>query len=192
MFVKQHRCKNVKGVIFMRKIEDAGFRSIKAGELPAEGLDPVKLIGQDWMLVTAGREESFNTMTASWGFLGEMWNKPCAVTVLRPQRYTKEFADREELFTLSFFGEEHKKALAFCGRHSGRDTDKVAETGLTPVLAGESVAFEEANLVLLCRKLYVQEMSAESFIDRGILEANYSAGDLHTAYIGEIVRAYRK
>ena len=88
-------------------------------------LDPVKMIAGDWMLITAGNEQrGYNTMTASWGHLGSIWGHggglPTAVVYLRPQRYTKEFVDREELFTLTFFSEEYRKALAYLGRHSGR------------------------------------------------------------------------
>ncbi len=169
----------------------AGFAALSEQELKAPGFDPIKLIGADWMLVTAGSEQAFNTMTASWGFMGVMWNKPCAITVLRPQRYTKEFIDREEFFTLSFFSPEYKSALSFCGSRSGRDVDKAAETGLTPVKAGESVAFEEASLVLVCRKLYARPMAAEGFIDKSIIDSAYQAGDYHTEYIGEIVAAYK-
>lgn len=171
---------------------NTAFARLTDEELSAPGFDPIGLIGSDWMLVTAGTEQAFNTMTASWGFMGVMWNKPCAITVIRPQRYTKEFIDREEYFTLSFFPPEYKKALAYCGSHSGRDVDKPAETGLTPMKAGESVAFEEASLVLVCRKLYAREMAAEGFVEKSIIDAQYSAGDYHTEYIGEIVAAYKK
>ena len=81
----------------------------------------VSLFDDKWCLITAGNEESYNTMTASWGALGELWNKDVCFAFIRPQRYTKEFVEREEYFTLSFFGEEYKKALTFCGRNSGRD-----------------------------------------------------------------------
>ena len=90
--------------------------------------NPFKLIGKDWGLVTAGTKDSFNTMTVSWGGVGIMWNKPVAYTFIRPQRYTFEFLEKNDHFTLSFYGEEYRKALSFCGSKSGRDYDKPAET----------------------------------------------------------------
>ena len=89
------------------------------------------LIGDKWMLITAGSRERCNTMTASWGGLGVIWGAPAATCYIRPQRYTKEFVDREEYFTLCFFGEEYRKALSLCGSKSGRDVDKVKECGFT-------------------------------------------------------------
>ena len=111
----------------------------------------VSLFDDKWCLITAGNEESYNTMTASWGALGELWNKDVCFIFIRPQRYTKEFVEREEYFTLSFFGEEYKKALTFCGRYSGRDYDKAKETGLTPVAIEDSMTFEESETVILCK-----------------------------------------
>lgn len=96
------------------------------------------MIGEQWMLVTAGTVERCNTMTASWGGLGVLWGKPVATVYIRPQRYTLEFVEREDCFTLSFFGEEYRKALALCGSKSGRDVDKVKECGFT--VAGRRAA----------------------------------------------------
>ena len=93
----------------------------------------VELISDGWGLVTAGTEEKFNTMTVSWGALGEIWGKDAAFVFIRPQRYTFEFIEKEEVFTLAFFSEEYKDALKICGSKSGRDIDKIAATGLTPV-----------------------------------------------------------
>ena len=152
--------------------------------------NPFGRIGRDWCLISAGREGSFNTMTASWGGVGILWNKPVATCYIRPQRYTKEFVDREEMFTLSFFPDGYRKALSLCGSVSGREHNKPLEAGITPLFTDGSVTFEEANLVLVCRKLYSQPMTEESFVDKGVLEADYPARDLHTIYIGEIVKAY--
>ena len=135
------------------------------------------LIGDRWMLITAGTAERCNTMTASWGGLGVLWGAPAATIYLRPQRYTKEFVDREEYFTLAFFGEEQRKALTLCGSKSGREVDKVAECGFT-VAAGEGNApyFEQAELVLVCRKLFRQAMDESCFLDKSLIEKNYPAG----------------
>ena len=108
----------------------------------------VSMFDDQWCLITAGNKDSYNTMTASWGAMGELWNKDVCFIFIRPQRYTLEFTEREEYFTLSFFGEEYKKALTFCGRNSGRDCDKVKEAGLTPVEFEESMGFEESGITV--------------------------------------------
>lgn len=154
--------------------------------------NPFEKIGKDWTLVTSTNGENYNTMTASWGFAGVIWNKPCVTALIRPQRYTKEFLDKGEYFTLSFFPNELKPALSFCGSHSGRDCDKAKETGLTPIKLDNAYTFEQANLVLVCKKLYVQPMDKECFVDKSLVEQNYANGDFHIAYIGEIVSAYAK
>jgi len=144
------------------------------------------------MLITAGTMESWNTMTASWGAMGELWFKPVVFAFIRPQRYTREFVEREEVFTLSFFDESHRKALNFCGANSGRDCDKAAETGLTPFATdGGSVAFEEARLVLECRKLYFQNINPEHFLDDSIDTKCYPEKDYHRMYVGEVLRVLR-
>lgn len=153
---------------------------------------PFNLIGKEWMLITAGKENDYNTMTASWGNLGFLWNKPVATIYLRPQRYTKEFVDKNERFTLSFFGSSHREALSFCGSHSGRDVDKAKETGLAPILLDQQVAFEQAKLVMICKKLYRQDMAPDCFLHRDLLAENYPNHDLHTIYIGEIEAIYKQ
>lgn len=149
----------------------------------------IKLIGRDWMLVTAGRPGDYNTMTASWGGAGFLWNKPVVFVFVRPERYTYGFMEREDTFTLSFFDGKYRKALSLCGTKSGRDTDKAAETGLTPVEAGNgSVTFSQARLVLECRKLYVSDLKEDKFLDGQIMEKCYDAahGGLHRVYVAEI------
>lgn len=164
-------------------------------EIPVSELNinPMTMIAKEWMLVTAGNEaRGYNTMTASWGHLGSMWGHggglPTAVIYLRPQRYTKEFVDREELFTLSVFPAEYKKDLGYLGRVSGRDGDKVAETSLTPVFDGDTTYFAQAKLVLVCRKLYRGTLTEAGFHDKSILTDHYPNRDLHDMYIGEILK----
>ncbi|MBR2892760.1 MAG: flavin reductase [Clostridia bacterium] len=152
----------------------------------------VSLFDDKWCLITAGTTESYNTMTASWGALGELWNKEVCFIFIRPQRYTKEFVEREEYFTLSFFGEEYKKALTFCGRYSGRDCDKAKETGLTPMSVDGSISFEESETVIVCKKIAQQDIDPEGFIDKDIDSKNYPTKDYHTMYIGEIIACYTK
>ena len=149
-----------------------------------------------WFLVTAGDFASgrFNTMTVSWGFLGTMWSKPVAQVVIRPQRYTREFLDEFDTFTVSAFPESLRPALAQLGSKSGRDGDKIAEAGLHPVAATTVAAptFAEATLTLECRKLFRQEMKDESFLDRAILPKWYPTHDLHIVYIGEVLAATKR
>ncbi|WP_026890417.1 flavin reductase family protein [Lacrimispora aerotolerans] len=151
-------------------------------------LDPLTLIGEDWMLVCAGNENGYNMMTASWGGIGVMWGKPVTSIVLRPQRYTLEFVDREDYYTLSFFDETYRKALGYCGSHSGRDVDKEKETGLTPLFDGDAPYFKEAKLVLICRKLFKQGIDPEGFVDKSLDGKNYPDKDYHQCFIGEIVK----
>lgn len=149
---------------------------------------PVELIGDQWMLITAGSRENFNTMTANWGTLGYLWNKPVAVVFVRPERFTYEFMEATEEFTLTFFGQQQRDALKLCGSASGRDTDKVGATGLTPMVTERgNITFEQATLFMECRKLYTDMLRAESFIDRSLLDKWYSAGSLHKMYVAEIL-----
>lgn len=152
-----------------------------------EKINPFNLIGNDWMLITSGNQKNFNTMTASWGGLGILWNKKVAFSFVRPQRYTFEFMEENELFTLSFFDAEHKDALRLCGRKSGRDCDKVKEAGLTPFFEDNAPCFEEAKMILVCKKIYSQFINPECMIDKS-LEKNYENKDYHKMFIGEILK----
>ncbi len=165
---------------------------MKQTDIKALKESAVSLFDDKWALITAGNKESYNTMTASWGAMGELWNKDVCFIFIRPQRYTYEFTEREEFFTVSFFPEDYKKALAFCGRNSGRDCDKAKETGLTPKEIGNSMTFEESEIVLLCKKLYIQDISPDGFIDETIDGSCYPQKDYHRMYVGEIVEAYVK
>ena len=154
-------------------------------------INPVTAISDGWMLLTAGTEErGYNTMTCSWGHIGSIWGHAgkaaTAVCYVRPQRYTKEFVDREALYTLCFFPEEHHKALGYLGSHSGRDEDKVAKVGFTPVFGDGYTYFAEASLVLVCRKLYRAPLLEEGFLDKTVMEKNYPQRDFHDLYIGRI------
>ena len=150
------------------------------------------LIGDQWMLLTAGTGEKCNTMTASWGGLGVLWGKPVATVYIRPQRYTLEFVEREEKFTLAFFGEEYRKALALCGSKSGRDIDKVKECGFTVETADGAPYFAQADLVLVCKKAYWQDMDPTHFLDGEIDGKWYPEKDYHRIFIGEIETVLKK
>ncbi|MHB9126545.1 MAG: flavin reductase family protein, partial [Armatimonadota bacterium] len=149
--------------------------------------NPFTLIGSDWMLITAGAPDSCNTMTASWGGLGVLWGKNICFVFIRPERYTYEFVERAENFTLSFFDERYRDALNLCGTKSGREMDKIAAAGLTKV-AGSlpgSTYFAEARLVIECRKIYFQDLDPAHFLDPAIGEC-YRGTGIHRMYIGEI------
>jgi flavin reductase (DIM6/NTAB) family NADH-FMN oxidoreductase RutF len=149
--------------------------------------NPIKLIGSDWMLVTAGTKDSFNTMTAAWGGIGYLWNKPVVFCFIRPTRHTYHFMEKSEYFTLSFFDEDYRELLNICGNTSGRDTNKIAETGLIPVeTENKNIYFEQARLVMECRKLYHDDLKPEFFLDERI-HKSYPAKDYHRLYIAEIV-----
>lgn len=165
------------------------FKEVKIEEL---NFNPFTKIGKEWLLITAGTEENCNTMTASWGSLGVIWGKPAATVYIRPQRYTKEFVDREEFFTLSFYKEEYRKALSLCGSVSGREKNKIPEAGLTPVSVGETTAFEEADTIFLCRKMYHAPMPPENFDDRENDEKWYPQKDYHVMYIAEVMKVFIK
>lgn len=151
----------------------------------------VKLISDDWALVSAADGEKWNTMTISWGSVGELWGKDVVFAFIRPQRYTKEFMDKSDYFTVSFFDEKYKDALRLCGTKSGRDCDKISLAGLTAEYDGEAVYPAEAKLVIKCRKIAVQKMDNAGFIDESI-ESNYKSGDYHFIYIGEIEKVLEK
>lgn len=151
-------------------------------------------IGKEWMLVTSGNIEKFNTMTASWGCIGWLWNKPVAVIFIRPERYTHEFIEQNNKLTLSFLGNtpEMRKIYNFCGSKSGRDHDKAAETGLKPMATESgSVTFAQARLTLECTKLYKGAIKPERFIDSEISKwYGGSNGGYHDVYVLEILNAY--
>ena len=150
-------------------------------------VNPFSKIGRQWMLVTAGTPDFFNTMTASWGGVGVFWGMDVATCYIRPQRRTKFFMYNNDTFTLSFITEEHRAALKLLGSVSGNDDpDKVAKTDVTPFAVDDTVAFEESDLVLVCRKLYVQDMVPQGIVVKSNDAKWYPDKDYHTMYIGEI------
>lgn len=153
---------------------------------------PFKLFDDEWALLTAGSVDDCNTMTVSWGAAGTIWGSPACTCYVRQTRHTKRYMDDNDTFTLSFFGGEQKKALALCGKKSGRDCDKIGESGLTVCDCDGVAAFEEARLVLKCTKKFVQFMDPECFTDQDVLDRWYSDKNYHTAYIGLIDKAYVK
>ncbi|KNF07651.1 putative flavoredoxin [Gottschalkia purinilytica] len=158
-------------------------------EITPEEFDksPFKIIGDDWMLVTAKKDDKVNTMTASWGGLGVMWKRNVAYIVVRPQRFTKEFIDESDTFSLTFFDKSFKKQLGYLGTVSGRDEDKISKSNLSVIYFNDTPYFNEANLAIICKKLYAQEYDPKCFIDKSIEEL-YPEKDYHTLYIGEVTK----
>jgi len=150
-----------------------------------------RLIGKDWMLITAGIRESFNTMTASWGGMGVLWDKKVCFAFVRPTRYTSEFLEKSEFYTFSFLEEQYRDILMYCGTKSGRDVNKVIETNLTPIFGNGTVFFAEARLMMECRKIYVQNITPDNFLDQTMNEY-YPKKDYHRIYVGEIVRCLKR
>lgn len=149
--------------------------------------DILTLFDKGWALVTAGDISDFNTMTISWGGMGTLWGKPVATVYVKPVRYTHEFMENNDYFTISFFEEEYRKALELLGSKSGRDCDKVMESRLTPVRIGENiVGYVQAFRTLVCRKIYSQELDVNA-MPEAVREAYYTNEAPHTMYIGEIV-----
>lgn len=183
-------CNNVKQEENKQEASMRTFQKINPKEI---GENVTKLIGDKWMLVTAGDSAKFNTMTANWGTMGYLWNKPVAVVFIRPQRYTFEFIENKDCFTLSFFKETNREALKICGSESGRDGNKVEKAGLTPrFLESGNVAFEEAELIVECKKVYADFLSEDAFIDKDIPGKWYPDKDYHKMYVAEIVNVWQK
>lgn len=151
----------------------------------------INIIANEFMLITAGNKEKYNMMTASWGFMGEMWGEDSVAVVVRPSRYTMELINNSDYFTLTFYGED-KSVHKICGSKSGRDIDKTKATGLTPIANDDYVYFDEARLVLVVKKKYVQPMSKDFLTDKAVDEKWYKDGDWHNLIIGSIERIYVK
>ena len=154
---------------------------------------PVDIWLKKWFLLTAGNREHYNTMTVAWGSFGAMWNLPFAQVVVRPSRFTYEFINKYDTFTLCGFPGQYREALNLLGSRSGRDSDKIRESGLTVISSKrvEAPAFEEADLILECKKIYWQDMDPEHFLDDKI-KKNYPDRDYHRIFFGRILRVLEK
>lgn len=181
----------------MRSLDETGSKgSLMNAFVPVNVLEitdnPFNIIGKEWMLVTAGENNIYNTMTASWGAFGVLWNKNTATIFVRPSRLTYSFIEKYKYFTLSFFEENYREILNFCGANSGRNTDKAGKTGLTPFSTLNSIAFKEARLIIECKKIYSADLIPKNILQAGIAESNYPVKDYHRIYIGEIVSCLKR
>lgn len=165
------------------------FKEIKVEELQ---FNPFNKIGKEWMLITAGNKEKFNTMTASWGGVGVLWQESVVTTYIRPDRYTKVFVDTNDTFMLAFYNAEYLGALKLCGSISGRDEDKVKKAGLTPYYIDDTVAFREASMILVCKKVYQDTIKPDLFESSENIERWYPNKDYHTMYISKILKVFVK
>lgn len=165
--------------------------SLKQIDASTLTFNPFEKLSKQWALVSAGNLDKFNMMTVSWGAVGVIWGKPSVTAYIRQTRYTKEFVDQNDTFTLTFLKDGHRDALNVLGSKSGRDMDKMKDSGLTPVEVDGNVTFAEAELVLVCRKRFVQDMPKENFLQQETLDRWYADHNYHTMYIGEIIAAYQ-
>ena len=153
-------------------------------------MNPFTKIGKEWALISAGDKNKCNTMTVSWGGVGVLWGKNVVYIFIRDSRYTKEFIDNGEFFSMSFFNEKYRDALSYCGKESGRNVDdKFKGAGLTPAFRHNIPYPDEANLVLLCRKMAAVPITEDTFVDPQIMPKWYSDNDMHVMYVGEIIEA---
>ena len=154
-------------------------------------INPFTKIGSDWMLITSKNNDGkINTMTASWGGFGFIWNKNVAFIFVRPQRYTKEFIDNSNTFYLCFFDENYKKNLSYLGSISGKNENKIEKSMLTLSNIRDIPVFEEAEVIISCENLYKQDFCKNGFIDLNLDTAFYKNNDYHTMYVAEIKDIY--
>lgn len=160
-------------------------------DLKKFNLAPLYAIDQEWALLTVGEKERFNTMTISWGGLGTIWNKPVVTVYVKPIRYTYEFMENNEYFTISFYDKEYRKDLGILGSKSGRDMDKVSLTKLTPEFLDNATSFKEAKLTIVCKKIYFQDLDINNIntdsVPQSEVDRFYKTEPVHRMYIGEVV-----
>ncbi len=156
-------------------------------------MNPFTKLGSDWALLCAGNSETgFNMMTASWGGFGVLWGKNTVTVYIRESRYTRKFFDAGETFTVSFYDEKNRKALNICGSLHGNKCDKVKESGLTPYFTDGTVAFEEAQMIFVCRKIFHTDITRETADAKKLFDDVYTEPDYHRMYIGEILKVLEK
>jgi len=166
------------------------FKEIRIDDLL---FNPFTKIDTQWALLTAGtKERRFNTMTASWAGFGTFWSKPVITTYIRKSRYTWKFFNENALFTVSFYDENHRRALELCGQLHGNECDKVKEANLTPYFTDGTAAFEEASLIFICRKLFHTDIEKEGVDAIDVFDSVYDQPDYHRIYVGEVLRVLAK
>lgn len=166
-----------------------GYRQISPDKIPG---NIIKMLNEDWMLITAGNDQKFNMMTASWGGLGVLFGKATATCFINPARYTYQLMEKGDTYTFTFYTEAYREALKYCGNTSGKNTDKVKGSGLTPITTPSgSKAFAEAWLIIECRKLVSQSLTPEAISNEKVKE-EWSGKQLNKMFIGEIINVWVK
>lgn len=163
-------------------------------------LNTYQTISKDWLALCAGNQDNgYNAMTIAWGSVGGLWERgshsnqlPTFICYVRPGRYTKTFMDSNDYFTVNHFDSDYKRNLAILGSRSGRDGDKISQANLTVNSNHDYTYFNEANMVIVCKKLYAAPLQQEGFIDKDLVDFNYPKRDFHTMYVGEIVKVLVK
>ncbi|HPF86844.1 MAG TPA: flavin reductase [Candidatus Limiplasma sp.] len=163
--------------------------SYRKVEIEPYAIKPFEAIGEKWTLITAQKDGKVNTMTASWGGIGVLWSRNVVTVYIRPQRYTREFLDASDSFTVTLF-DGYKKELSVLGSKSGRDGDKIAEVGFHVEQVDGQPTFREGKTAIVCRKLYRGRIRPEDFIAAEIVGSCYPKNDFHYVYIGEITGIY--
>lgn len=149
-------------------------------------LSPLYILDKKWAVLTCGEKDKYNSMTISWGGLGTLWHKPVVTIYVRPNRYTYEFMENHEYYTISFYDDAYKSDLTLLGTKSGRDINKVELTNLTPELLSNRISFKEAILTIVYKKIYSQDLNIES-IPKGEVDKFYNEEPLHRMFIGEVI-----
>lgn len=172
----------------MKGSKDMGYKEIDPKQIKE---NPIKMIADNWALLAAGTKENHNAMTISWGMVGELWGRDAVMAFVRPHRHTFGIMETSDYYSLSFMGDEHRGVHKIFGSKSGRDMDKFEAAGMKPAYHNGHIFVDEAELVIICKKIAYQDFNPAGFIDKSIEEL-YPIQDYHRIYVGEIVSVLKK
>ena len=171
--------------------EENGFKKIDVKEDFTEN-------GFQWFhdaeLLAAGNKEKSNAMTIGWGGIGTLWGRTALTVYVAEKRYTKQFMDEADYFTVMTFDVKNSKVLRYMGTKSGRDGNKAEVLGLhTTYTANGTPYYTEATMVIECKIMYAAPFDPQYFksdVPKNMY-SNFPSG-LHTMYIGEVIGAWEK
>lgn len=167
--------------------------NLKPVDVKTLSAEVFRVFGENNALLTAGDKTACNTMTIGWCGFGRLWNLPACTVYVRPERYTYQFMEAHDYFTVCILPKEKRQVMAVCGTKSGRDIDKIKMCDLTLRYGtGDAPFFDEAEMVVVCRKLYVQDMKPEHVVDHKAIDNFYEDAGWHRMYVGQVVEAYQK
>ena len=154
------------------------------------------VIPQGPAILSSGTKEKYNSMTIGWAQFGVVWRKPVVSVYVKPERYTFEFMEKNNIFTVSFFDKEYSKALGIYGSKSGRDVNKENESGLhIKFLDNGGITFDEAEEVFVCKmlgKAYIEDENSypglKAFYEKQ--KKYFKTMKPHALFIGEIIEHY--